>query len=73
MNVSEIGQLISSIGFPIVAAIGLFWYMYKQQENHKIEIQGLQQSLNENSQILAQVKEILSIMTVEMRNKRDEL
>lgn len=27
MNIAEVGQIISTVGFPIVTACGLFWYI----------------------------------------------
>lgn len=34
MNINDIITLISSVGFPIVAAGALFWYMNKTQKEN---------------------------------------
>jgi hypothetical protein len=39
-------QYIGSLGFPIVACIGLFWYMTKEAENHKQETNSLKDAIN---------------------------
>lgn len=38
-------QYIGSLGFPIVACIGLFWYMTKESENHKSEANALKEAI----------------------------
>lgn len=37
MSPQDIAQIISSVGFPIVSACGLFWYMIKEgRENREV-------------------------------------
>lgn len=62
MDVEAITSLISTLGFPIVVCIALFWYVNKQTESHKEEINGLRETINENTNILTQLKELISIM-----------
>lgn len=31
MDVNQVAQLISNVGFPMAVAIGLFWYIVKEQ------------------------------------------
>ena len=38
MDVSAVSQIIGSLGFPIAVAIACFWYINKQEEQHKQEI-----------------------------------
>ena len=42
----EIIKVISSVGFPIAMALLLFWYMTKQDENHKTETASLRDAIN---------------------------
>lgn len=42
----NIVNIISSVGFPIAMALLLFWYMTKQDENHKQETQSLRDAIN---------------------------
>lgn len=55
MDWTVITQLISSIGFPIVACIALFAQMNKQTEQHKEEMNKVSEALNNNTQALIQL------------------
>ena len=55
MDWTAITQLISSIGFPIVACIALFTQMNKQTEQHKEEMNKISEALNNNTQALIQL------------------
>ena len=41
----NIVNIISSVGFPIAMALLLFWYMTKQDENHKQETASLRDAI----------------------------
>lgn len=56
----ELLQAISMVGFPIVAYGGMFWYIVKLNENHKDEISSMQQSLNQNTQALIELKNCIT-------------
>lgn len=60
MDVNAITQIISSVGFPIVACGGLFWYLTKQDERHKEETDKLKQSIDNNTLIITKLYERLS-------------
>lgn len=55
MDWTVIMQLISSIGFPIVACIALFTQMNKQTEQHKEEMNKISEALNNNTAALIQL------------------
>ena len=55
----ELLQAISMVGFPIVAYGGMFWYMIKLNDSHKEEIKALQSSLDLNTQVLSELKEVV--------------
>lgn len=42
-------QAISTVGFPIVVAIALFWKMNKQDEDHKTEMLKVTEAINNNT------------------------
>lgn len=67
MDVQVIGQLVASLGFPIVAAAALFWYINKQRESHESETKALQDSLNQNSTVLAELKELIIYLVGELK------
>lgn len=49
MDVTTITQLIGSLGFPIVCCVALFWYMMKEKEAHKAEMEEVRKSVEANT------------------------
>lgn len=49
MDVTAITQLIGSLGFPIACCVALFWYMIKEKEAHKAEMDELRKSVEANT------------------------
>lgn len=62
MDAQAVGQLIASLGFPIVAACAMFWYVNKQSERHREETNEMMKSLNENTRVLDGLKELIGIL-----------
>lgn len=62
MDVQVIGQLIASLGFPIVAAAAMFWMVNKQEERHKAEMDGMRKTLEDNTNVLVSLKELIQII-----------
>lgn len=52
MDISAIGQLIGSYGFPIVACGALFWYIVKEEREMRAIVQ-------QNTTVIAQLLEHL--------------
>lgn len=66
MDMSQILEIIGTVGFPIAAAIGLSWYVVttnrennaridKLQEDQKIEVAKFTEALNNNTMALQQL------------------
>lgn len=49
MDVTMVTQLIGSLGFPIVCCAALFWYLVKEKDAHKEEIEELRKSVEANT------------------------
>lgn len=47
MDMSNIVQLIGSLGFPIVACGALFWMLNKQEELHREEVNSIKEAIDE--------------------------
>lgn len=62
MDAQVIGQLIASLGFPIVAAAAMFWMVNKNEERHKDEIDSMRKTIDENTSMLASIKELIQIL-----------
>lgn len=60
MDMSTISQLISTIGFPIAVCLICFWYINKMQEQHRSEIGELTKALNNNTQVMQHLADMIS-------------
>ena len=49
MDVSALIQVVGSLGFPIAACVAVFWYLMKESENHKAEVNKLSEALQNNT------------------------
>ena len=67
MDITDITQVISTLGFPIVTAIALFWFLNKERENHNEEIKSLQESINKNTTVLSELKELITYLVGELK------
>lgn len=52
-------QIISTVGFPICCTAALFYYMEKERQSHKEEVDGLKEVINANTVMLAEIKTLL--------------
>lgn len=59
MEYNEIVSVISSVGFPIVAYGAMFWYMVKQNHDHKEEMNELRNSLENNTIALTKLADAM--------------
>ena len=62
MDIQMVMNMISTLGFPIVVAVALFWYINKQNENHKEEINSLRETIQDNTNILHELKELIKVL-----------
>lgn len=62
MDVQVIGQLVASLGFPIVACGAMFWMVNKQEERHKEEMDGMRKTIEDNTNVLISLKDLIQIM-----------
>ncbi len=62
MDYDMIMNFITTLGFPIVVCCALFWYVNKQAESHKDEIDSLRETIQDNTTLLHEVKELISAL-----------
>lgn len=60
MNITEVANLISSIGFPIVMCLLIFKRMDEQDKNHQEQVRIMTESLNKNTEAINLLKENIS-------------
>ena len=58
-NINAIIQAISTVGFPIVMCGIMFWFLNKEQENHKAEMLDLKDVISENNKVLEGLKQLI--------------
>lgn len=59
MDINTITQFIGTLGFPIAACCVLFWYLQKESENHKMEMNNMRDAINANTSIIAELKSLI--------------
>lgn len=52
MGENAVITAISTLGFPIVMCGAIFWYMLKEKDAHKEEMNSVTEALNNNTLIL---------------------
>ena len=67
MSIETIIQAISSLGFPIIVAGALFWYITKKDEQHQEEIRSLKESIDKNSSVLDELKGLITFLVGELK------
>ena len=62
MDAQAYTNLISSVGFPIVMCLIMVKLMARMEESHKEEIDSLKDSLNNNTNVLARLETMFSMI-----------
>lgn len=62
MDTEAITALIGSVGFPIVMCLIMVKVMMQMEDSHKTEIDGLKESLNNNTNVLTKLETMLSML-----------
>lgn len=52
-------ETFPSTGFPIIASGALFWYMIDQRKMHKAEMDELRKVIEENTVVLASLRQVI--------------
>lgn len=59
MNGSDVINAVSTVGFPIVMCLLLLYVLYKQNEEHKEELNKMNESLANNTLAIQRLTDIL--------------
>lgn len=60
MDAQVITSLITSVGFPIVACLGMFWYLTKVMEKRD---QKMDETLNKMSEVVNENNKLIALFT----------
>ena len=59
MSIELLQTLIGSLGFPIACVIAMFCMWNKEREDHKDKMSKVTEALNNNTQALIKIEEII--------------
>lgn len=62
MDITQVTQIISNVGFPIAMCLIVFYYMTKHDEQHKDETDNLRKTLEENTKILNELSILIKTL-----------
>lgn len=62
MDVATVTQLVSNLGFPIVCVGVMFWMQNKERESHAVESERWTEVVQENTEALRDLKEVVSLL-----------
>lgn len=57
VDVSMIGSLIGTVGFPVALSIGLLYYLFRVQKEHKEETNQLKEAITDLKLVMSQILE----------------
>lgn len=60
MDVTAISTFVTSLGFPIACCIALFWYLMKESENHRAEMNTMREAVENNTLVLQKLLDKLN-------------
>lgn len=63
MDANALMQAVGTLGFPIVMCGVMFWYLQEEQKAHKAEMQLMTEALDRNTNVLIELKTIISMLT----------
>lgn len=56
-DVATIGSLIGTVGFPVALSVGLLYYLFRVQKEHKEETNQLKEAITELKLVMSQILE----------------
>lgn len=59
MDIQQVMTFIGSVGFPIVACLGLGWYIKYQADQHRDETKALTDVISHNTIVLEGIRQLL--------------
>ena len=59
MDYELIIQAVSTVGFPIIMCLLMFYFLHKEGEDHKEEMDQLKDVISRNNEVLASLKQLI--------------
>lgn len=61
MEVTEIINMVSTVGFPIAMCLMLSWYVKTSNDSYREDIRSLQQSIDNNTAVMNKIIDKLEV------------
>ena len=59
MNYDALMQAIATVGFPIIMALILLYFLIEEKKDHKVEMTELRNVIAQNNEVLASLKQLI--------------
>ena len=59
MDYDALIQAITTVGFPIIMALILLYFLIEEKKDHKIEMTELRNVIAQNNEVLASLKQLI--------------
>lgn len=60
MDLTQITQFITSLGFPIAVCLLCFWYIREQQKSHTAEVLEMTKAVQENTLAIQHLTDLIT-------------
>lgn len=62
MDANTVTQIVSSVGFPIAMCLIMAYYVNKQGEEHKEEINAMKESIDGNTKVITELNTMMTMI-----------
>lgn len=62
IDFSTISQVIANLGFPIVCAAALFWFLNEERKSHVEESEKWREIVDKNTEALVDLREVVATL-----------
>ena len=68
----QAAELLSTVGFPIMMAGVMAWYINKQADTHREEMESIRKTVEQNSEILKENTTVIKMIWQQIRGDGDD-
>lgn len=72
MDFAAIGDFINNIGFPIAMVVVMGYLLYKEQQNHKEEMDSMREAINNNTNVMTKLEAMIQDLKDRFMSKEDD-
>lgn len=72
IDFAAVADFINSVGFPIAMVAVMGYILYKEQQNHREELNSLKDALNNNTNVMTKVEMMIQDLKDMILGKRDD-